>query len=225
MKNNYFLKLANSFKKIGYRVNYLFKNETERSRDFLELSVCLQLGKLDKFEEFFYKKYSGGSFVLLVSSAVGNGKLETFLKLEEKAIELKKIHKYYRQIFRSPSDMKIKYLLDGDFYGTALTSTMSYDNKDVLEYLVVNKHINLFEIGSEHILEASNRGSITVLNYLLYDLKFKPTNSLMEMLRCDKDGVNHTDTLALIEKRDLLFQLGHELNKVSTTNKSKPKKI
>lgn len=97
MNNNYFLKISEPFKKIGYKFKNLFKKPTEKSRDFLELSTCLIVGNLNKFDEFFPKKYDSNSFILLVDSAVGNGKLEVFKNLEEKAIKLKKFIRFIEQ--------------------------------------------------------------------------------------------------------------------------------
>lgn len=225
MKSKYFLDLANSVEKFSYRIKNLFKKDVDRARDFFELSTCLQIGNLDKFEEFFNKKYEPSSFTLLIPHAVSNGKLETFLKLEEKAIQRKRIHKHFRSLYPSSAGEKIKYALNGDFYGIAIKTTMTYNNKAVLKHLINNKIINIFEISHEHILEASSHNSIEVLQYIFYDLKYPTSHSLMHSLTFGEEGKKHTNTVELIEKRDLFFQLDTELNKEKAGTKPKPNKI
>lgn len=208
MNNTYFLNLSSSIKIFGHLIKNIFKKNTERERGFYELSMCLQAGSLEKFEEFFNERYDSRTFLLLIPSAIGNGKLETFLKLEEKAIEFKIINK--------------------SFYEIILNSVMSYDNKDVLKHLIINKNFNSFDITTEHIMEASSRNSIRVLEYILYDLKYPINNNLMQHLHhCAKETKNekHTKTIELIEKRDLLFQLDKELNQTEAIKKPKTNKI
>lgn len=222
MKTNYFLKLSDPFKSAFYLIRTFLKREAQQTRDFHELCMCLITGNLQKFDEFFNKKYDPMSFILLVSPAVANGKLDTFLKLEEKAIKFNKIHKYYREHKKSDlnsPNFKLRYITDGDFYGTALTSTMSSDNKGVLEYLIRNKLINKNEISFEHFIEASTNNSKEVLQYLLYDLKISVNRKLKEKLK------DHPEIINLIEKRDLLFQLGTDLNSTEITSKIKPNKL
>ncbi len=224
MKTNYFLRIASSIERFGYRIKNLFRSPGESARNFFELSTCLAVGNLDKFDEFFNKKYDPASFILLVKSAVENGKLETFLKLEEKAIELKKIHQEYREPKEINLNPKFKHEIDGDFYGTALSFSMGCDNKDVVEYLIKNGRINIWEISDLDIMQASTSKSDKLLHYILFDLNIKPNNELIKILKCDANGITHTETLALIEKRDLMVQLDKELEQ-NKNNKPKPKKL
>ena len=225
MKSKYFLNLSNSVEKISHRIKNLFKNDIQRNKDFTELTICLHLGKLEKFEEFFYKRYDPRSFYLLAPAAVSSGKLEVFIKLEKKGIELNKIHKFNHKSLKTSLYDKIKMAIDGDFYGEALYKTMSTNNKEVLEYLIDNKHISSLDITDLHIFRASCSNSDKVLQYILYDLKYQISDSLMKKLKCDDEGITHTEIIELIEKRDLLFELDKDLNEKDVANKPKLNKI
>jgi hypothetical protein len=48
---------------------------------------------------------------------------------------------------------------------------------------------------------------------------------MKKMLTCDGDGKTHTQMLALIEKRELYFELGENLNSNQPKAKSKINKI
>jgi hypothetical protein len=204
MKTNYFLNLSDSLKMHFYGVKNTFKNDTQKGRDFYELSVCLQIGKIEKFEEFFLERYNPFSFMSLIAPAIANGKIETFIKLEEKAIKLKK---------------------DKSFYENTLELVMNMNNLNVLKYLVDKNIIDKQQITYKHIIEAHSTDSTDVLNYLLYDLKVPTNDDLINNLKLDPIGRTHIAIIDLIEKRDLLFQLDKDLTQTETGNKPKPNKL
>jgi hypothetical protein len=204
MKKNKFLSISESLRIHFHGIKNLFKNDTQKARDFYELSVCLQIGNIKKFDEFFLQRYNPISFLNLISPAIANGKLETFFALEEKARNLKKTEKFYLE---------------------ALDLTTSLNNRDVLEYLIKNNFVDIEEINYQHLIHAYESDSKDVLNYLLYDFKIPTTDSLLDNLKRDPIDNSHPEIISLIEKRDLMLKLNTELNQIEKVNKHKPKKI
>jgi ankyrin repeat protein len=202
MKKNKFLKISESIKIYFYGIKNKFKDDTQKGRDFYELSVCLQVGNIKKFDEFFLKRYNPISFISLIAPAIGNGKLETFLALEEKAIKTNKIEQ---------------------FYETALDLVTSLNNLDVLKYLINNKLIDKEKIDYAYIINAYESDSKDVLNYLLYEFRVPTNNDLNISLKSNPIGKSYPEIIELIEKRDLMFQLKKDLNQEE--KKPKPKKI
>jgi hypothetical protein len=103
---------------------------------------------------------------------------------------------------------------------------VSQDNEEVFKHILDNNHLTLNDVNQNTLLQTlSNKSAYKIASLVLYDLNFEVTEKMKKMLTCDSDGKKHTQMLALIEKRDLYFELGENLNDNQPKEKSRINKI
>jgi hypothetical protein len=139
-----------------------------------------------------------------------------------RAITQRDLNDFLSVVAKVPNDKKSRFL----FYKKSFDMAVSQDNEEVFKHILDNNHLTLNDVNQNTLLQTlSNKSAYKIASLVLYDLNFEVTEKMKKMLTCDSDGKKHTQMLALIEKRDLYFELGENLNDNQPKEKSRINKI
>ena len=154
-----------------------------------------------------------------------NGHLEVVKYLVEKGAEIHSLNDIALKFACENGNINVvKYLVEqgADIHAEkdyALRLAAYYGHLDVVKYLA-EKGANLYADDDESLKMAANH--LEVLKYFLFDCQMKIKKETKDYLQQN----NHQQTLELIEKRDLLFQLDKNvIQKDSVDNLGKKVKI
>jgi hypothetical protein len=139
-----------------------------------------------------------------------------------RAITQRDLNDFLSVVAKVPNDKKSRFL----FYKKSFDMAVSQDNEEIFKHILDNNHLTLNDVNPNTLLHTlSNKNAYKIALLILYDLNFEVTEKMKKMLTCDNDGKQHTKMLALIEKRDLYFELGENLNSNQPKEKSRINKI
>jgi predicted RNA-binding protein associated with RNAse of E/G family len=196
MKN----KITNFFKNL-----FKIKDKPTRS-DLGDMLHALQNNDADKANKAYDQYVMNATLNYSAVKAISQGDLNDFLLVVAKV----------------PNDKQSRFL----FYKKSFDIVVSEDNEEIFKHILDNNHLTLNDVNPDTLLHTlSNKNAYKIASIVLYDLNFTVTEKMKKMLTCDGDGKTHTQMLALIEKRELYFDLGENLNSNQPKAKSKINKI
>jgi hypothetical protein len=139
-----------------------------------------------------------------------------------RAITQRDLNDFLSVVAKVPNDKKSRFL----FYKKSFDMAVNADNEEIFKHILDNNHLTLNDVNPDIFLHTlSDKSAYKIASVVLYDLNFTVTKKMKKMLTCDSDGKKHTQMLALIEKRDLYFELGENLEDHQPKAKSKINKI
>lgn len=197
----------NIFSKISESFKSLFKGKDKSADSDLDNMIhALKNDDPERAIKAYDQHVMNTALANSASRAISQGDLNDFLSVAAKV----------------SNDKKSRFL----FYKRSFDVALSRDNEEIFKHILDNNHLTLNDINPDTLLHTlSEKNAYKIASIVLYDLNFQVTEKMKKILTCDNDGKNHTQMLALIEKRDLFLELGKNLSDNKPKEKSRINKI